>query len=124
VQPGNRDARDWKYSNEIKKDSVPLKEVLTRDCASTSRASCDDAIACVRHAAIDACALDGVTRRQCRKCLCCSTFFDSRSTHSSRGKSARELRDVVNSGVRGLRVAGFGKKNIFMLTSMFVRSLA
>jgi hypothetical protein len=58
------------------------------------------------------------------KCLCRSAFFDSRSMHRSCDESARESRNVVNGTVRGLRVANFGKKNIFMLTGMFARSRA
>jgi hypothetical protein len=112
------------YSNDIKKNSVPLKEVLTRDCASASRASCAAASTSSHHDAGHACFSGVATRRCCGKYLCCSTFFDSCSAHRSRDESARERHNVVNGAVRGLRVANFGKKNIFMHTGMIVRSHA
>jgi hypothetical protein len=39
-----------------------------------------------------------------------------------RNESDRDSRNVVNGAVRGLRVLEFGKKNIFVLTGMIVRS--
>ena len=41
-----------------------------------------------------------------------------------RDESAREHDNVVNGSIRGLRVANFGKKNIFVLTGMFAGSRA
>jgi hypothetical protein len=54
VHLGNRDAQHSQYSNDIKKNSVPLKEGLTQRRANTSRASCEDATMCVRHDAKNA----------------------------------------------------------------------
>jgi hypothetical protein len=55
VHLGNRNARHSQYSNETKKNSVPLKEGLTQQRANTSRASCDDAMMRTRHGARNAC---------------------------------------------------------------------
>ena len=106
------------------KNSVPLKEVLTWRRANTSRASCNDATMRARHDARNACAVCIGICQDCMKCLCRSAFFDSRSARCLRDESARESRNVVNGGDRGLRVVNFGKKNIFMLTGMIARSLA
>jgi hypothetical protein len=55
VHLGNRDARHSQYSNETKKNSVPLKEELTQQRANSSRASRDDAMMRARHDARNAC---------------------------------------------------------------------
>ena len=122
VQLGNRDARHSQYSNDIKKNSVPLKEVLTRGCASTSRASCEAATTSAHQDAENVGARGIVTARYCRKRLHCSDFFDSCSTRRSRHQRERGQHNVVNGAVRGLRVANFGKKNIFVHTGMIARS--
>jgi hypothetical protein len=110
VQLGNRDAQQSQYSNDIKKNSVPLKEELTHGRASASRTSCDDAAMCAHQDAGNACAIRIGTRQHCRKYLCRSDFFDSRATHSLRDDVEREARNVVNGAAHGLRVANFARK--------------
>jgi len=90
VHLGNRDAHHLQYSNATKKNSVPLKEELTQQRANLSRASCDDATMRTRHDARNARTIGIGIRRDCRKRLCCSTFFDSRSMHCWRDQSACE----------------------------------
>ena len=124
VQLGNRDARHPQYSNDIKKNSVHLKEGLTRRRASASRASVDNAATRAHRDAGNARAGEIGTCRYCKKCLCCSDFSDSCSTHSSRDESVREGRNVVNDAVRGLRVVNFGKEIIFVCNGMIARSRA
>ena len=110
VHLGNRDAQQSQYSNDIKKNSVPLKEELTRRRVSTSRTSRDDANARTHHDAGNARTIVFGTRQHCRKYLCCSDFFDSRATHFLRDEVQREARNVVNGAVRGLRVGNFARK--------------
>ena len=110
VHLGNRDAQQSQYSNDIKKNSVPLKEELTRRCASASRTSRDDANVRTHHDAGNARAIVIGTRQHCRKYLCCSDFFDSRATDSLRDDVEREARNVVNGAAHGLRVANFARK--------------
>jgi len=102
VQLGNRDARHSQYSNANKKNSVPLKEVLTPRGAKTSRASRHDANARTHHDDRNASTIIIVIRRFCRKCLRCSDFRDSHSLHTSREESARQWRNVVNGAAQGL----------------------
>ena len=78
--------------------------------ASASRASCDDETTRARRDAGNACAICIDICQDCRKCLCRSCFLDSRLLRSSRDESACESRNVVNGGVRGLRVANFARK--------------
>src|SRR5439155_9389644 len=110
VHLGNRDARHSQYSNEIKKNSVPLKEGLTQQRANTSRASCDDAMMRTRHDARNACAVCIGICWDCRKRLYRSIFFDSRSTHCSRDESACESHNVVNSAVADSESRIFARK--------------
>jgi len=99
VQLGNRTARHSQYSNGLKKNSVPLKEVLTQRGAKTSRASCDDAMMRARHDAGNARAVCNGIRQDCGKRLYCSIFFDSHSTRSLRDQNARVSPNVVNGTV-------------------------
>jgi hypothetical protein len=102
VQLGNRDARHSQYSNANKKNSVPLKEVLTRRGAKTSRASRHDANARAHHDDQNVIVIVIVVDRFCWKCLRCSDFCDSHSLHSSRDESSRQWRNVVNGAAHGL----------------------
>jgi hypothetical protein len=124
VHLGNRDARHSQYSNETKKNSVPLKEELTQQRANSSRASCDDAMMRTRHDARNACAVCIGICRDSRKCLCRSIFFDSCSTHCSRDESACELRNVVNGAIADSESRIFARKIFFVRTGMFARSRA
>ena len=120
---GNRDARHLQYSNVIKKNSVPLKEVLTQRSASTSRASFDEAATRALDDARDACIVCIDACRNRKETLVLQCFLDSRSTHSSRDESERRMRSMVNGAVRGLRVLSFGKQKIFCV-HRHVRSVA
>ena len=86
----------------IQKNSVPLKEVLTRRRGSASRASFDDATRRSHHDARNACVACTDICQDCRKPLCQRHFFDSRMTHILRDESLRESRNVVNGAGRGL----------------------
>src|SRR5262245_28590203 len=122
VHLGNRDARHSQYSNETKKNSVPLKEELTQQSANSSRASCDDPMMRTRHDARNACAVCIGICRDCRKRLYRSIFFDSHSTHCSRDESECEQRNVVNGAVADSESRIFARKIFFVRTGMFARS--
>jgi hypothetical protein len=122
VQLGNRDALHLKYSNVIKKNSVPLKEVLTRRRADTSHALFVRAAMYSHHDAGMARIVRNPNPLCCRKSLRRSGFHDARAKRISSATSARNRCNVVNGGVRGLRVLDFGKQKIFERTGEFARS--
>ena len=99
---GNRDAHSSRIHQRIQKNSVSLKEVLTRGRARASRASCDDATTCSHHDVRNTCAVCVFVCQDCRKCLCRRHFLDSRPMHFLLEQSRRESRNVVNVAVRGL----------------------
>ena len=99
------------------KNSVPLKEVLTGKGERAQRSSTRKRARRARDDARLARIFAMVIRRECRKCLRCSTFFDR---CLMRAKSLRALRDqqlARKARWRGLRVAGFGNEKIFVLNA-------
>ena len=101
----------------IEKNSVPLKEVLTgkrhRAQRSSTRDRATDAQDDARTMRIFAVRIF----RECKKCLCCRTFFDRNSMRANSSHAFRKQQRARKTWARGLRVAIFGNEKIFVLNA-------
>jgi hypothetical protein len=119
---GNRDARHLQYSNVIKKNSVPLKEVLTQQSAVTSRTSFDDAAMRDVDDAREACVVCAGVCRNRRKRFHCSVFLIHvqrilRAIKACEGRASWLTAPCVDSESWVL-----ASKKFFVCTGAFVRS--
>ena len=105
----------FRIHQQIKKNSVQLKEVLTQQGESVRKASNDDATMRAQTNAKNARAASIRESQYCRKRLSRSAFRDSHIDRWMHVRCACESLRGPGSACRGLRVFQFGKKKIFMI---------